>query len=96
MSRDYHHLDNFEDLDILHIAAAPGTRLVLVTQLLEALLLTNERLVLYLLTNQRPVLLQLTNERPVMSQLTDESWTHLTLLHLDHLPLHQAAPRSPH
>ena len=34
-----HYLDNFEHLDVLDVAAAPGARLVLVAQLLEALLL---------------------------------------------------------
>ena len=72
----WHYLDNFEHLNILDIAAAPGPRLVLVAQLLEALLLTNERLVL--------------------SELTNQSTTHLTLLHLDHLHLHQAASRPSH
>ena len=51
-----HYLDNFEDLDILDVAAAPGSRLVLVAKLLEALLLTNQRRVLTKLTNQSPTL----------------------------------------
>ena len=50
------YLDNFEDLDILDIATAPGSCLVLVAELLEALLLTNESRVLTELTNQSPAL----------------------------------------